>query len=123
MDNQFKAMREVDTEQVFEELEELGHTIDIINDAPLILESAYENQSAVEGILENAGFYNISIDELSACEVGIRKALEAVNKVLERQNTGLEIVELDLCDTQTFMLVPAKSTAKKIAHQIEKLTA
>jgi len=114
-----KALREVDVNELFEEFDEQGYAIDNIN-GNLILDYPYGNQDYVTGILEGAGFYNISNDELEACEAGIRASLQSVNYQLERMNLGLEVVELDLTDTTSWMIVPAGASPKKIVRSIIK---
>lgn len=114
-----KALREVDVNELFEEFDEQGYAIDNIN-GNLILDYPYGNQDYCTGILEGAGFYNISNDELEACEAGIRASLQSVNYQLERMNLGLEVVELDLTDTTSWMIVPAGASPKKIVKTIIK---
>ena len=114
-----KALREVDVNELFEEFDEQGYAIDCIN-GNLILDYPYGNQDYCTGILEGQGFYNISNDELEACEAGIRAALQSVNYQLERMNLGLEIVEMDMTDTTSWMVVPAGASPKKIVKSIIK---
>lgn len=114
-----KALREVDVNELFEEFDEQGYAIDCIN-GNLILDYPYGNQDYCTGILEGQGFYNISNDELEACEAGIRAALQSVNYQLERMNLGLEIVEMDMTDTTSWMVVPAGASPKKIVKTIIK---
>jgi len=114
-----KALREVDVNELFEEFDEQGYAIDNIN-GNLILDYPYGNQDYCTGILEGQGFYNISNDELEACEAGIRASLQSVNHQLERMNLGLEIVQLDMTDTTSWMIVPAGSSPKKIVKTIIK---
>lgn len=114
-----KALREVDVNELFEEFDEQGYAIDCIN-GNLILDYPYGNQDYATGILEGAGFYNISNDEVEACEAGIRAALQSVNYQLERMNLGLEIVEMDMTDTTSWMVVPAGASPKKIVKSIIK---
>jgi hypothetical protein len=114
-----KALREVDVNELFEEFDEQGYAIDCIN-GNLILDYPYGNQDYCTGILEGAGFYNISNDELEACEAGIRASLQSVNYQLERMDLGLEVVQLDLTDTTSWMIVPAGASPKKIVKSIIK---
>ena len=114
-----KFLRQVDVNELFEEFDEQGYAIDNIN-GNLILDYPYGNQDYCTGILEGAGFYNISNDELEACEAGIRASLQSVNYQLERMNLGLEVVELDLTDTTSWMIVPAGASPKKIVKTIIK---
>lgn len=114
-----RALREVDVNELFEEFDEQGYAIDCIN-GNLILDYPYGNQDYATGILEGAGFYNITNDEVEACEAGIRAALQSVNYQLERMNLGLEIVELDMTDTTSWMVVPAGASPKKIVKSIIK---
>ena len=114
-----KALREVDVNELFEEFDEQGYAIDNIN-GNLILDYPYGNQDYCTGILEGAGFYNISNDELEACEAGIRASLQSVNYQLERMDLGLEVVQLDLTDTTSWMIVPAGASPKKIVKSIIK---
>lgn len=114
-----KALREVDVNELFEEFDEQGYAIDNIN-GNLILDYPYGNQDYVTGILEGAGFYNVSTDEEYACDAGIRAALQSVNYQLERMDLGLEIVQLDMADTISWMVVPAGASPKKIVKTIIK---
>lgn len=114
-----KQIREVDVNELFEEFDEQGYAIDNIN-GNLILDYPYGNQDYCTGILEGAGFYNISNDELEACEAGIRAALASVNHQLERMGLDLEVIELDLADTTSWMIVPAGASPKKIVRSIIK---
>jgi hypothetical protein len=117
--NTMKALREVDTNELFEEFDEQGYAIDCVN-GNLILDYPYGNQDYCTGILEGQGFYNITNDELEACDAGIRAALASVNYQLERMNLGLEIVEMDMVDTTSWMIVPAGASPKKIVKSIIK---
>jgi len=117
--NTMKALREVDTNELFEEFDEQGYAIDCVN-GNLILDYPYGNQDYCTGILEGSGFYNITNDELEACDAGIRAALASVNYQLERMNLGLEIVEMDMVDTTSWMIVPAGASPKKIVKSIIK---
>ncbi len=81
---------------------------------------SYGNQDYATGILEGAGFYNISNDEVEACDAGIRAALQSVNYQLERMDLGLEIVQLDMVETTSWMIVPAGASPKKIVKSIIK---
>lgn len=117
--NTMKALREVDTNELFEEFDEQGYAIDCIN-GNLILDYPYGNQDYVTGILEGSGFYNVSNDEEYACDAGIRAALASVNYQLERMNLGLEIVQLDMVETTSWMIVPAGASPKKIVRSIIK---
>ncbi len=117
--NTMKALREVDTNELFEEFDEQGYAIDCIN-GNLILDYPYGNQDYVTGILEGSGFYNVSNDEEYACDAGIRAALASVNYQLERMNLGLEIVQLDMVETTSWMIVPAGASPKKIVKSIIK---
>jgi len=114
-----KALREVDTNELFEEFDEQGYAIDCVN-GNLILDYPYGNQDYCTGILEGSGFYNITNDELEACDAGIRAALASVNYQLERMNLGLEIVEMDMVETTSWMIVPAGASPKKIVKSIIK---
>lgn len=114
-----KPLRELDVNELFEEFDEQGYAIDNIN-GNLILDYPYGNQDYVTGILEGAGFHSITNDELEACDAGIRAALQSVNHQLERMDLGLEIVELDLTDTTSWMIVPLGASAKKIVKSIIK---
>ena len=114
-----KALREVDVNELLEEFDAQGYAIDCIN-GNLILDYPYGNQDYCTGILEGAGFYNISNDELEACEAGIRASLQSVNYQLERMNLGLEIVEMDMVETTSWMIVPAGASPKKIVKSIIK---
>jgi hypothetical protein len=114
-----KALREVDVNELFEEFDAQGYAIDCIN-GNLILDYPYGNQDYCTGILEGAGFYNISNDEVEACDAGIRAALQSVNYQLERMDLGLEIVEMDMVDTTSWMIVPAGASPKKIVKSIIK---
>jgi hypothetical protein len=114
-----KALREVDVNELFEEFDEQGYAIDNVN-GNLILDYPYGNQDYATGILEGAGFYNISNDEVEACDAGIRAALQSVNYQLERMDLGLEIVEMDMVDTTSWMIVPAGASPKKIVKSIIK---
>jgi hypothetical protein len=114
-----KFLRQVDTNELFEEFDEQGYAIDNIN-GNLILDYPYGNQDYATGILEGSGFHSITEDELEACEAGIRAALQSVNHQLERMNLGLEIVELDMTDTTSWMVVPAGASPKKIVKSIIK---
>ncbi len=117
--NTMKKIREVDTNELFEEFDAQGYAIDCIN-GNLILDYPYGNQDYATGILEGAGFYNISNDEVEACDAGIRAALQSVNYQLERMDLGLEIVEMDMVDTTSWMIVPAGASPKKIVKSIIK---
>ncbi len=117
--NTMKALREVDTNELFEEFDEQGYAIDCVN-GNLILDYPYGNQDYCTGILEGSGFYNITNDELEACDAGIRAALASVNYQLERMNLGLEIVEMDMVETTSWMIVPAGASPKKIVKSIIK---
>lgn len=114
-----KFLRQVDVNELFEEFDEQGYAIDNIN-GNLILDYPYGNQDYATGILEGSGFHSITEDELEACEAGIRAALQSVNYQLERMNLGLEIVELDMTDTTSWMVVPAGASPKKIVKSIIK---
>lgn len=114
-----KTLREVDVNELFEEFDAQGYAIDCIN-GNLILDYPYGNQDYATGILEGAGFYNISNDEVEACDAGIRAALASVNYQLERMDLGLEIVEMDMVDTTSWMIVPAGASPKKIVKSIIK---
>ena len=114
-----KALREVDVNELFEEFDEQGYAIDCIN-GNLILDYPYGNQDYCTGILENSAFDNITNDELEACEMGIRATLASVNHQLERMGLGLEIVQLDMTDTTSWMIVPAGASPKKIVRTIIK---
>ena len=117
--NTMKALREVDENELFEQFDEQGYAIDCIN-GNLILDYPYGNQDYCTGILEGQGFYNISNDELEACDAGIRAALASVNYQLERMDLGLEVVQLDMVDTTSWMIVPAGASPKKIVKSIIK---
>ena len=117
--NTMKKIREVDTNELFEEFDEQGYAIDCVN-GNLILDYPYGNQDYCTGILEGSGFYNITNDELEACDAGIRAALASVNYQLERMNLGLEIVEMDMVETTSWMIVPAGASPKKIVKSIIK---
>ena len=114
-----KALREVDANELFEEFDAQGYAIDCVN-GNLILDYPYGNQDYCTGILEGSGFYNISNDELEACDAGIRAALASVNHQLERMNLGLEVIEMDMTDTTSWMIVPAGASPKKIVKSIIK---
>ena len=114
-----KSLREVDVNELFEEFDLQGYAIDNIN-GNLILDYPYGNQDYATGILEGSGFHSITEDELEACEAGIRASLRSVNFQLERMNLGLEIVELDMTDTTSWMVVPAGASPKKIVKSIIK---
>ena len=117
--NDLPELRSLDVNELFEHLDELDYPIDSINQR-LILDSAYGYQYASEGILNNADFYDISLDELEACDEGIRAAMKAVNAVLGRMNVDCEIVEVDLADQMGFMLVSKDATPFEIAKNIRK---
>ncbi len=117
--NTMKALREVDVNELFEQFDEQGYAIDCVN-GNLILDYPYGNQDYCTGILEGQGFYNITNDELEACDAGIRAALASVNYQLERMNLGLEIVEMDMVETTSWMIVPAGASPKKIVKSIIK---
>ena len=117
--NTMKKIREVDTNELFEEFDAQGYAIDCIN-GNLILDYPYGNQDYVTGILEGSGFYNVSNDEEYACDAGIRAALASVNYQLERMDLGLEIVEMDMVETTSWMIVPAGASPKKIVKSIIK---
>ncbi len=117
--NTMKALREVDVNELFEQFDEQGYAIDCVN-GNLILDYPYGNQDYCTGILEGSGFYNITNDELEACDAGIRAALASVNYQLERMNLGLEIVEMDMVETTSWMIVPAGASPKKIVKSIIK---
>ena len=114
-----KALREVDVNELFEEFDAQGYAIDCVN-GNLILDYPYGNQDYCTGILEGAGFYNISNDELEACEAGIRASLQSVNHQLEHMGLDLEVIELDLTDTTSWMIVPKNASPKKIVKSIIK---
>ena len=117
--NTMKALREVDANELFEQFDEQGYAIDCVN-GNLILDYPYGNQDYCTGILEGSCFYNITNDELEACDAGIRAALASVNYQLERMDLGLEIVEMDMVDTTSWMIVPAGASPKKIVKSIIK---
>lgn len=117
--NTMKQVREVDVNELFEEFDAQGYAIDNIN-GNLILDYPYGNQDYCTGILEGQGFYNISNDELEACDAGIRAALASVNYQLDRQGLDLEVVEMDMTDTTSWMIVPKNATPKKIVKSIIK---
>lgn len=117
--NTMKALREVDVNELFEEFDEQGYAIDCIN-GNLILDYPYGNQDYCTGILEGAGFYNITNDELEACEAGIRASLQSVNYHLDRMGLDLEVIEMDLADTTSWMIVPKNASPKKIVKTIIK---
>ena len=114
-----KQVREVDVNELFEEFDAQGYAIDNIN-GNLILDYPYGNQDYCTGILEGQGFYNISNDELEACDAGIRAALASVNYQLDRMGLDLEVVEMDMTDTTSWMIVPKNATPKKIVKSIIK---
>ena len=114
-----KALREVDANELFEEFDEQGYAIDCVN-GNLILDYPYGNQDYATGILEGASFHNITNDELEACEAGIRAALQSVNYQLEHMGLDLEVVEMDMIDTTSWMIVPAGASPKKIVKSIIK---
>ncbi len=117
--NTMKQVREVDVNELFEEFDAQGYAIDNIN-GNLILDYPYGNQDYCTGILEGQGFYNISNDELEACDAGIRAALASVNYQLDRMGLDLEVVEMDMTDTTSWMIVPKNATPKKIVKSIIK---
>lgn len=117
--NTMKQIREVDVNELFEEFDEQGYAIDCIN-GNLILDYPYGNQDYATGILEAQGFHKITNDELEACEAGIRASLQSFNYQLERMNLGLEIVEIDMTDTTSWMIVPQGASPKKIVKSIIK---
>ena len=85
----------------------------------LILDGAYDFQSAVEGILDNAGFNDATQDECQACEAGIVAALQSVNKVMKSLGIEFEIVEVDLVDTTGWMMVTKGATPKLLVKQLK----
>ena len=112
-------MRSLDVNELFDYLDEVDCSIDCINER-LILDGAFGNQSSSEGILQAAEFYNISDDELAACEAGIDGAMRAVNDLFNRMNLDYEIVEVDLAENIAFMMVAKGATAQQVAKSIIK---
>jgi hypothetical protein len=112
-------LRNLDINDVFEEMDELDCPIDMITER-LILDGAYGYQSATEGILNHEKFYDITDDEYQACDAGIQAAMRAVNATLLRMNVDYEIVEVDLADSMGFMLVAKGATPKQVAKNIKK---
>ena len=112
-------LRNLDVNDMFEVMDELDCPIDMINER-LILDGAYGYQSAAEGILNHAEFYDINDDEYQACDAGIQAAMKAVNATLLRMNVDYEIVEVDLADSMGFMLVAKGATPKQVAKNIKK---
>jgi hypothetical protein len=112
-------LRNLDVNDMFEVMDELDCPIDMINER-LILDGAYGYQSATEGILNHAEFYDITDSEYEACDAGIQSAMKAVNAVLRRMHVDYEIVEVDLADSTGFMLVAEGATAKQVAINIKK---
>jgi hypothetical protein len=119
MEQPMKQIRQVDTNEIFEQFDQLGFAIDCIN-GNLVLDYPWGNQDYCTGILENAGFYDITNDELEACDAGIRAALQSVNYQLEHMGLDLEVIELDLVDTTSWMIVPQDAGPKKIVKSIIK---
>lgn len=117
--NDLPELRSLDVNDMFDEMDQLDCPIDMINQR-LILDGAYGYQSAAEGILNHAEFYDITDDEYQACDAGIQAAMRAVNAVLRRMHVDYEIVEVDLVDSTGFMLVAEGATAQQVAINIKK---
>ncbi len=111
-----KPLKTFDLEAVCQELPVTD--IKKINKS-LILDGAYGFQSAVEGILEHAGFLETTDDECQACEAGIVAALQSVNKALKNLGIEFEIVEVDLADTMGWMMVAKGITPTSMVKQLK----
>ena len=112
-------LRELDVNEVFEHMDDLDAPIDMINDQ-LILDGAQGNMFAFEGLLEHAGFTDITDDEYEAARVGAEGALKSMNEVFRTLGIKLEIVEVDMCDFTCWMLVKDGAEPKQVAKQIKK---
>ena len=112
-------LRELDVNEVFEHMDDLDAPIDMINDQ-LILDGAQGNMFAFEGLLENAGFTDITDDEYEAARVGAEGALKSMNEVFRTLGIKLEIVEVDMCDFTCWMLIQEGAAPKQVAKQIKK---
>ncbi len=113
------VLRELDVNELFEEMDAIDCPIDMINER-LVLDGAFGNQSAVEGILEAADFYDITDSEYEACHQGIQAAVRSMNAVFENLDLGLELVEVDLVENTGYMLVQRGVGVKKLAKNIRK---
>lgn len=114
-----KAMRELDVNEVFEHMDEQDTPIDMINDQ-LILDGAQGHMFAFEGLLEHAGFKDITDDEHEAARIGAVGALQSVNEVFRTMGIKLEIVEVDMADYTCWMLIKEGAEPKQVAKQIKK---
>ena len=112
-------LRELDVNEVFEHMDDLDAPIDMINDQ-LILDGAQGNMFAFEGLLEHAGFTDITDDEYEAAHAGAQGALQSLNEVFKTLGIKLEIVEVDMCDFTCWMLVKDGAEPKQVAKQIKK---
>jgi len=114
-----KELRELDINAVFEQMDDLDAPIDMINDQ-LILDGAQGHMFAFEGLLEHAGFTNVTDDEHEAARVGAVGALQSMNEVFRTLGIKLEIVEVDMVDFTCWMLVQEGAEPKQVAKQIKK---
>jgi hypothetical protein len=112
-------LRELDVNTVFEHLDEIDAPIDLINDY-LILDGAQGHMFAFEGLLEHAGFTDITDDEYEAAHAGAQGALQSLNEVFKTLGVKLEIVKVDMCDFTCWMLVKDGDEPKQVAQQIKK---
>jgi hypothetical protein len=112
-------LRELDINELFEEMDALDCPIDMINDR-LVLDGAFGYQHATEGILNAADFYDITDSEYEACERGIAATIRSMNQVFERLDLGVELVEVDLAENMGYMIVKRGASLKKIAKNISE---
>jgi hypothetical protein len=112
-------LRELDVNELFEEMDAIDCPIDMINER-LVLDGAFGNQCASEGILTAADFYDITDSEYEACERGIEATIRSMNQVFERLDLGLELVEVDLVENTGYMIVKRGASLKKIAKNISE---
>jgi hypothetical protein len=112
-------LRELDINELFEEMDAIDCPIDMINER-LVLDGAFGYQSATEGILNAADFYDITDSEYEACERGIEATIRSMNQVFEKLDLGLELVEVDLVENTGYMIVKRGAGLKKIAKNISE---
>ena len=112
-------LRELDINELFEEMDAIDCPIDMINDR-LVLDGAFGYQHATEGILNAADFYDITDSEYEACERGIAATLRSMNQVFERLELDLELVEVDLVENTGYMIVKRGASLKKVAKTIRE---
>ena len=112
-------LRELDVNELFDEMDKIDCPIDMINQR-LVLDGAFGYQSATEGILNAAEFYDITDSEYEACERGIAATVRSMNQVFENLELDLELVEVDLVEGTGYMIVKRGASLKKVAKNIRE---